>query len=147
MLEHEILNLVKIYKIICQQEEVSEMKDVHNQSMSQLQLQNNYPSEVLGTEFGEENTKRMERYRKERNRYMQKVKELKRSFVRKDQAYRESLKNSEALKEILNEQELEIESLREYIEQSNHQVNVHELINSKKVKTLRGGNYPSLTLF
>lgn len=95
--------------------------------------------ERLATEAGEENLRRMERYRKERNRYMDKVRDLKRSFVRKDEAYRDSLKNGEALKSILREQELEIESLREYIEENNKQVNVHQLINSKKVKTLRGG--------
>lgn len=75
------------------------------------------PSKPLGTDAGEDISNRMERYRNERNKFRSRVKELKHSLLKKDENFRDALKKAEVLKNILDEQELEIESLREYIQE------------------------------
>lgn len=96
-------------------------------------------SHPVGTVANEESHKRMERYRNERNKFRSRAKELEHSLLKKDENFRDALKKSEVLRSILEEQELEIDSLREYIEGQHKEVDVHELINSKKVKIVRGG--------
>lgn len=106
-------------------------------------IYNNLPTEGNEAQISDVDTlsHRAMRYRKERNNYREKMNEIKVSLIQKDEAYRDAIKKSELFSSILKEQEFEIQSLKEFIEQNNHTVDVNELIHSKKVRTLRGGMY------
>lgn len=72
-----------------------------------------------------------------------KITELKYILKKKEQSIVDEQKKHEVLKSLLHEQELEIEGLKEHIQRTDRGVNIRELMNSKKVKKIRGGRKSS----
>ena len=83
--------------------------------------------------------RKLERYRKDRNNCRTKIAELKYILKKKEQGVVDEQKKSEMFKALLGEQELEIEGLKEHIRKMDRGVNIKDLLNSKKVKRVRGG--------